>query len=216
MTTEPELLRAVLSEPDSDSPRIAFADWLEEQGETERAEFIRVQVALAVETRKTYQVRLKRRLKQMCRGVVTLRRWTWTNYVLDDLGWGLSINGWPFCVVPVVPHATFRRGFVHAITCAAANFLEHADSLCWHPKQKCRACDGGASHSPPFRHCDECNCTGERSCPETAQPIREVTLTKWPDPNRYPVLQEEGGSALFAAHLAAEWPGINFRLPDQT
>jgi hypothetical protein len=29
------------------------------------------------------------------------------------------------------------------------------------------------------------------------------------------MLQEEGGSALFAAHLAAEWPGITFRLPGQ-
>jgi uncharacterized protein (TIGR02996 family) len=129
MTTLDDLLRAVLADPADDGARLAYADWLEEEGQTERAEFVRVQVALAVETRKTYQVRLKRRLKQMCRGVVTLRRWTWTNYVLDDLGWGLSINGWPFCVVPVVPHATFRRGFVESVTCSCADWLAHGPAV---------------------------------------------------------------------------------------
>jgi uncharacterized protein (TIGR02996 family) len=129
MTTLDDLLQAVLADSADDGARLAYADCCEEEGQTERAEFVRVQVALAVETRTTYQVRLKRRLKQMCRGVVTLRRWTWTNYVLDGLGWGLSINGWPFCVVPVVPHATFRRGFVESVTCSCVNWLAHGPTI---------------------------------------------------------------------------------------
>jgi len=42
------LLQAVLDAPDDDALRLIFADWLEEHGEAERAEFIRVQCELAV------------------------------------------------------------------------------------------------------------------------------------------------------------------------
>ena len=41
------LLRAILAEPDEDTPRLMYADWLQENGEPERAEYIRVQVQLA-------------------------------------------------------------------------------------------------------------------------------------------------------------------------
>src|SRR4051812_4681582 len=41
------LLAAVIAEPDDDTVRLAFADWLAENGDEARAEFIRVQVRLA-------------------------------------------------------------------------------------------------------------------------------------------------------------------------
>lgn len=41
------LLRAVCENPDDDTPRLVFADWCEEHGERERAEFIRIQCELA-------------------------------------------------------------------------------------------------------------------------------------------------------------------------
>ena len=40
-------LRAIAEQPDDDLPRLVFADWLDEHGEPERAEFIRVQCELA-------------------------------------------------------------------------------------------------------------------------------------------------------------------------
>jgi uncharacterized protein (TIGR02996 family) len=40
-------LKAVFADPDNDLPRLVFADYLEEQGETEWAELIRVQCELA-------------------------------------------------------------------------------------------------------------------------------------------------------------------------
>src|SRR5262245_37235488 len=40
------LLRAVLVDPADDLPRLAYADWFDEQGEADRAEFIRCQVQL--------------------------------------------------------------------------------------------------------------------------------------------------------------------------
>jgi uncharacterized protein (TIGR02996 family) len=48
--THPEaaaLYRAILAQPDEDTPRLVYADWLQENGEPERAEFIRAQCRLA-------------------------------------------------------------------------------------------------------------------------------------------------------------------------
>jgi len=42
------LLAAIRAAPDDDAPRLVYADWLDEHGEMERAEFIRVQCELAV------------------------------------------------------------------------------------------------------------------------------------------------------------------------
>jgi uncharacterized protein (TIGR02996 family) len=47
MTNPDALLRAIATNPDDDAPRLVFSDWLEEQGEPERAEFIRTQCQLA-------------------------------------------------------------------------------------------------------------------------------------------------------------------------
>jgi len=47
MLVEGAFLQAIIADPDDDAPRLIYADWLDEQGECERAEFIRVQCALA-------------------------------------------------------------------------------------------------------------------------------------------------------------------------
>jgi uncharacterized protein (TIGR02996 family) len=41
------LLRAIQDDPDDDLPRLVLADWLDDQGEGARAEFVRVQLELA-------------------------------------------------------------------------------------------------------------------------------------------------------------------------
>ena len=46
-TTDVDLLRGILANPDEDVYRLVYADWLEEHGQAERGEFIRVQCALA-------------------------------------------------------------------------------------------------------------------------------------------------------------------------
>src|SRR5262245_57560395 len=46
MTNHDALLRAVLEVPADDAPRLVFADWLDEHGHPERAEFIRVQLQM--------------------------------------------------------------------------------------------------------------------------------------------------------------------------
>ena len=47
MSIRDELLKTIIENPDDDAPRLVFADWLDEHGEPERAEFIRVQIKLA-------------------------------------------------------------------------------------------------------------------------------------------------------------------------
>jgi uncharacterized protein (TIGR02996 family) len=47
MSDEAALLKAIISHADEDTPRLAYADWLDENGDPIRAEFIRVQCRLA-------------------------------------------------------------------------------------------------------------------------------------------------------------------------
>jgi uncharacterized protein (TIGR02996 family) len=47
MTSEATFLQAIYDAPADDAPRLAWADWLESQGQAERAEFIRLQIRLA-------------------------------------------------------------------------------------------------------------------------------------------------------------------------
>ena len=51
------LCRAVVAQPEDDLPRLVAADWLEESGHPERAEYIRVQIGLAKEPTPTLQWR---------------------------------------------------------------------------------------------------------------------------------------------------------------
>ena len=45
MSDEPALLVAIRAHPDEDTPRLIYADWLDENGRPDRAEFIRIQCA---------------------------------------------------------------------------------------------------------------------------------------------------------------------------
>ncbi len=47
MSDESALLAAIYANPDEDTPRLVYADWLDEHDQPERAEFIRVQIELA-------------------------------------------------------------------------------------------------------------------------------------------------------------------------
>lgn len=47
MSDQEAFLAAVAADPDDDLPRLVFADWCEENGDPARAEFIRLQCALA-------------------------------------------------------------------------------------------------------------------------------------------------------------------------
>jgi uncharacterized protein (TIGR02996 family) len=83
-------LRAICQAPDDDAPRLVFADWLDENGDPERAEFIRLQVRLA---REPEAAGVERRCDELFR--VKSRSWVgalpgpnvlWAEYVLPRAG----------------------------------------------------------------------------------------------------------------------------------
>lgn len=140
-------MRAIIAAPDDDLPRLIFADWLDEQGEPEWAEFIRVQCELAAITdeqscERDYYVSIG----CSCRGCALRRRereiWfdsnrkspfiakTWfpiggltsDPYLSEDIQWHwyndtADISG------------DMRRGFVEEITCSWDDWQAHAAAI---------------------------------------------------------------------------------------
>src|SRR5215213_6729162 len=107
MSDRDALLQAILAAPDDDAPRLVFADWLDEHGEPDRAEFIRVQVELA--RLPFYEPRhadLNRRAE------ILLAPWR--------RKWRLP---------HLAAHQAFRRGFVERITLNAELFISRAAEL---------------------------------------------------------------------------------------
>jgi uncharacterized protein (TIGR02996 family) len=49
MSDESALLAAIVTHPDEDTPRLMYADWLQENGQPDRAEFIRLQCAVGAD-----------------------------------------------------------------------------------------------------------------------------------------------------------------------
>src|SRR5262249_54159392 len=87
-------LEAIIAEPDDDTPRLIFADWLEEQGDAARAEFIRVQIERArLPEWDARQVRLRLRERELIEQYGL--KWKWELPNIEGINW-----------------EDFRRGFV--------------------------------------------------------------------------------------------------------
>jgi uncharacterized protein (TIGR02996 family) len=97
MTNERALLAAIIANPDDDTVRLVYADFLEENGEGERAEFIRLQVELA---RGVKKLALRRDLERRQRGLLAKNRSRWIAPLKSALGPGRWQG------------REFRRGFV--------------------------------------------------------------------------------------------------------
>ncbi len=113
MSDETALLKAICDDPDDDGVRLVYADWLVERGapgDDDRAEFIRVQCALAnpgtpASTRKSLLEREEHLLEQ--------HREAWEK-PLRELG---------------AEEITFQRGFPQGVTIESASFLRNAEAL---------------------------------------------------------------------------------------
>lgn len=193
LTTHPDylgLLAGVLEAPDDDAPRLVLADWLDENGDPERAEFIRVQVAMARKIDMALlpaQALLRRERELLTLYNVSL----WAGPPLVEIVLNSAAKRFAWEGGPSEP-VSFRRGFIGSLVCTAEAFLANADALLWRPGEACRECGGvGASKVPPSRAtffqlvlgqddketCPACLGTGHCPIPETAQPIESVTLT---------------------------------------
>jgi uncharacterized protein (TIGR02996 family) len=103
MSDEAALLAAILAHPDEDTPRLIFADWLEENGQPERAEFIRIQCdpnADEAAEQRAEELEERNRAKWLV-GLPQFPRVTWE----------------------------FRRGFPEVLTAAGAIFLDRHASF---------------------------------------------------------------------------------------
>ena len=92
----PGFLRAICEDPDDDAHRLIYADWLDDHGDADRAEFIRLQCALALlddedEAMTTREAELWQQHGETWRAELP---------VLPKVNWG----------------NTFRRGFVDAVS----------------------------------------------------------------------------------------------------
>src|SRR5581483_1312804 len=124
-------LRPILADPAADGPRLAYADWLDETGDADRAEFIRVQCALAalpVDEREYHPLRqreaelLEQHRAEWVRPVRSLvrpeeepaRGWRrWFRRPPSDEEW----------------FADFRRGFVEILDIESETYIERAADL---------------------------------------------------------------------------------------
>jgi uncharacterized protein (TIGR02996 family) len=135
MTQGDILLQAILDDPDDDGIRLVYSDWLEEHGEHERAEFLRVQCGLA---RLEEDDPGRRRLLQREAVLLERHRHQWLaplravftprpslfarlRHLLSPLDTAL-----PFHEEYGVE---FRRGFLEYLSLPASEFLAHAPAL---------------------------------------------------------------------------------------
>lgn len=153
--TQSQLLRAILLDPADDTARLVYADWLEENGEAARAEFIRVQCQLA---------------KWSCNFKQTKEQPGWFHDCgTDERGYWLCQplrsrerelwDYWPNWVrsLPLIPfhnHHEFNtvakghmavvweRGFIASVVLLLAEFEDHAASIfAAHPVTSVRLSD---------------------------------------------------------------------------
>lgn len=115
MIEQPELLRAVVENPDLDAPRLAYADWcatIDEDDMRARAEFIRGQIDLLLTSPEILHSggahRLQRRVAELAR--------TWQRV-------------WSEPLLPDVASCAFQRGFIGHVKMSAVQFLENAERV---------------------------------------------------------------------------------------
>jgi uncharacterized protein (TIGR02996 family) len=151
------ILAAILDEPDDDLPRLVYADCCEESGDHDRAEFIRLQLELhrAPAANQQEQREIGSHRHRLARRRFLLRR---TNELLANTGPGNGLawldDRWPLNQdepeeeAPRRVHSveaggaaalteesrspqrwTWERGFVAAVCCSLAEWLEHGPAL---------------------------------------------------------------------------------------
>jgi uncharacterized protein (TIGR02996 family) len=133
MRRDKAFLGAIREKPDDDMPRLVYADWLEEQGDGVRAEFIRIQIELA---RHGQPAARRRELKARERELLARHKMAWGGGLLSEVG--------KWC---------YRRGFVEAVRTDRERFAWHADELFrLHPVRHLRfTCVGDFGREPGLR-----------------------------------------------------------------
>jgi len=106
------LLRTIIDQPDDDTARLIYADWLEEQGQQARGEMIRVSVESKDLFRRGHDV--QRAIALRDREHALLRQY--------EKHWAKEFQ-------PFVERWTFERGFIEYVALAASDFIAQGDFL---------------------------------------------------------------------------------------
>jgi uncharacterized protein (TIGR02996 family) len=112
MTERDAILRAIAADPADDTVRLAFADWLDEHDETERAEFIRLQIKRERSGRKSKSSDLSPREKTL----LSKHKTQWFGPIANLK----SHEGFEY---------TVRRGFVESAVIHGRLLQQHAEVL---------------------------------------------------------------------------------------
>lgn len=127
MYSELDLLRAIVADPDADAPRLAYAEWKEDCGDPDRAEFVRIQCALAaLASDARHDQPLHHRELELLRK----HCFEWESQLLGLVRLKLGCRWFgrkaktATSIMPV-----YHRGFVEDITLDLATFLSAAQDL---------------------------------------------------------------------------------------
>lgn len=106
MTEGDALYQSILEYPEDDAPRLIYSDWLEEQGDTQRAAFIRVQCELA--RSEPFSPAYRRLFAKSRR--------------LFKPEWAQTLKG-------KILHAEMHRGFIRKVTMYSKRFVMEASEI---------------------------------------------------------------------------------------
>jgi uncharacterized protein (TIGR02996 family) len=121
MTTADAFLRAILENPADDGVRLIYADWLEEHGHVERAEFLRLQIAQREEGRQ--RELLARHTASWFRAVLPVCSWQ-----VRSVGEPVDLGFFDESTVPAIEWQV-RRGFVEGVNLSLYDFRRYAAHL---------------------------------------------------------------------------------------
>jgi uncharacterized protein (TIGR02996 family) len=149
MHTEADWMRAIVTDPADLQVRLVFADWLEEQGESDRAEFIRLQVELDALT----DMDVSGLSNYTVVNGMTMREWRLKQVQCNRLLSNEKYRKWiPLFGVDVGgpdgrAHGRFRKGFCDRIELPTDAFMEHcADLFRCHPIEEVGLTDRESNH----------------------------------------------------------------------
>jgi uncharacterized protein (TIGR02996 family) len=127
---EQAFLQAIRSQPDDDAPRLVYADWLDEQGQSERAELVRLQCTLAGLPETLDQLDRRLALQERARQLLAAHEHRWAPATQLDLTW--------------------RRGFIDEVTLTSDDDPADLDTLASQHVITSLVCDGSMGHLGRF------------------------------------------------------------------
>jgi uncharacterized protein (TIGR02996 family) len=131
MSLHEAFLQAIRETPQDDTPRLIYADWLDENGECDRAAFIRTQCRLA-HLEKSAPVAAS--LRGLAESLLSKHWKEWVAPLRPLLGPKASRHGEHLLLGSFRPECLdrFRRGFIESLALDVERFVAHSATLARH------------------------------------------------------------------------------------